>query len=67
MSLYIVMLLEKNIETIVLGSEGAKEFKVPVSWAEGMVGVLPVFKDAQAAAKYANNKHEVVEIQEVGG
>jgi len=35
---------------------------LPLSWADDMIGVLPVFKTKKAAKKYAGKKYEIYQI-----
>ena len=39
--------------------------KIELSWADGMVGVCPVFDSREAADKYAEGKHQVIRIERV--
>ena len=51
---------------IVLGVEKQQHLnigiKLPLKWADGMVGVLPVFEDYKSAKKYAGKRLEVQEV-----
>lgn len=55
-----VMAVIKSTE-IELKDLGLKQ-DLPLTWADGMVGVIPVFKDKKSAEKYAGDG-EVVELQ----
>lgn len=56
---YMVMAVIKSTE-VELKDLGLKQ-DLPLTWADGMVGVIPVFKDEESAKKYAG-KVEIVEL-----
>lgn len=62
---YIVGALKVNhpIHGSVYGFE--LNFNLPLTWADGMIGVMPVFEDRESAEKYADDKLEITlfEIQ----
>jgi len=39
-----------------------KNVDLKLSWAEGMVGCIPVFKDRETAKKYAGDKNQVFTV-----
>lgn len=50
--LYVVLILHKDIEVTILG----KTQEMPLTYMDGMIGVLPVFKTAEAAQALAGEK-----------
>ena len=56
--MYLVMSLERERELNI-------GMKLPLIWADDMVGCLPVFKTKKAALKMAGKKHQVIRIDEV--
>lgn len=43
------------------------ESRIVLRWADGMVGVMPVFETEQDALEYADGCADVVEVHEVWG
>ena len=37
--------------------------KMPLKWAYGMIGAMPVFESREAAEEYAQGKFEIVEVE----
>jgi len=56
--MYVVCRLDKTVEVMAMG----QAVDVPLSFAEGMIGAMPVFKDKEAAEAFANGHCEVAEI-----
>jgi hypothetical protein len=44
---------------------GAIKAKLDLSWADDMIGVIPVFRTKKAALKFAGKSRQVVSIEEV--
>jgi hypothetical protein len=57
--MYMVMCLVDSRD-IALGESTAK---LEMSWADGMVGVMPIFDDEESAYQYAGEKYEVLAIE----
>ena len=57
-TLYMVGGVEKTHEISILGMTR----KLELTWADGMVGVCPVFRNKKAAQKYAGKKFRVTEM-----
>jgi len=51
---YLVMDLQ---ETILVGNEENEEI---LTWAEGMIGAMPVFQDYESALKYAEDDADAI-------
>ena len=56
--MYVVLQLDKALEVNVMG----REIEVPLSYAEGMVGAMPVFDTKGAAEAFAGDEYEIAEI-----
>lgn len=56
--MYVVLQLNKQVEI----SVGGRELEVPLSYAEGMVGTLPVFSSKELAKLFAGDKYGIREI-----
>ena len=63
--MFLVPLVKKEIgvESFIGGSK--VDATVDATWADGMLGCVPVFEDRESAEVYADGKCEIVEIQEV--
>jgi hypothetical protein len=59
---YVVMGIERKTEILVMG----QEVGLPLEFADGMVGVLPVFNDLQSAEEYAGDNLTVMVIETLG-
>lgn len=59
--MYVVMVVQKKQKISVVGCMPPLVDDVPICWAEGMIGAIPVFETYDDAEKYANGKpiHEV--------
>jgi len=44
-----------------LGNLGEQD--LPLIWADGMIGVMPVFDNYQDAKKYARNDFQIIQIK----
>ena len=56
---YMVMALSEAQTVSVLGMQQ----NLSMSWEDGMVGVIPVFRTKKTALKYAGKKREIVAIE----
>ena len=56
---YAVGTLERTVDLTINGNE----ITTILSWGDGMIGVIPVFRDEESAKQYANGKHVVYAIQ----
>lgn len=56
---YLVGLVKKEMKVVVLGTETP----LKMNWADGMIGVMPVFKTIEDAYNYAGDKD--VQIMEI--
>lgn len=55
---FLVMTLKRAVEVQTpIGIE-----KIPLTWADGMVGAMTVFESREAAERYAQGKFEIVEV-----
>ena len=61
MSYWAVLCVNKDIE--VSGVLGTK--KLPLCYADGMVGAVPVFESKEAAEKFADGRFSVAEVEKV--
>ncbi len=61
--MFIVMFLNKKNMVRVNNCEPPLEQEITLSFADGMIGVLPVFENIEDAEKYANGAN-IVEIEE---
>ena len=61
---FAVSALHKLVLVTTLGVESS----VPISWRDGMVGIMPAFDNREAAEAEAGEKYEVIEFcgEEVG-
>jgi len=57
--LYLVMAVAKQHDVSIWGSRAT----LPLTWADGMIGVVPVFSTAEDAVRYADGKYEVGEVE----
>lgn len=59
--MFVVLSVKKNLTvSISLGSMQ----ELPLAWADGMVGVMPVFETMAQAEYYADEYTDIVEIKE---
>lgn len=58
-SFFMVAAVEKQHKATFLSVEQ----DIPLVWADGMVGVIPVFKDRDSAELYADNHFAVLELK----
>ncbi len=56
--LYVVGVLQQELGIVSPGNE----VDLPLTWAERMVGALPVFDSMDAAKEYANDEYEIFTI-----
>ena len=49
----------------VLAKISGEELSIPLSWRDGMLGMMPVFSSLEAAEAEAGGKFEVIECGEV--
>lgn len=56
--MYAVLQLNKQVEVNVYG----REIEIPLSYADGMIGAIPVFETREAAEVFAGDKYDVAEI-----
>ena len=60
---YVVMAL-KSSGTVMTDLEGIEgQLEIPMIWAEGMVGVLPVFDNLEHATVYAEGKYKISPVK----
>lgn len=59
--MWMVLNMSRNLDITINGSM----VKYPCSWADGMVGALPVFEDKKDAETYADGKADVMKIKEI--
>ena len=59
--MYLVMMVKTEHKVSLLG----REVPIKMEWADGMIGVVPVFKTKKDAVKYAGKKIEIIEAKEV--
>lgn len=59
--MFMLLVIEKQKHIDVLG----KEVALPLKWADGMIGTIPVFATREAAEKYrGDSKAQIFEIVE---
>ena len=56
--MYVVKTIKKDIEVLVLG----QPIKIPLSFADGMVGALPVFATREEARKYCEGDDTLISV-----
>lgn len=56
--MYAVLQLNKEVEVNVMG----REVEIPLSYADGMIGAMPVFDTKEAAELFAGDKYEIAQI-----
>lgn len=56
--MYVVLQLNKEVGVNVMG----REIEVPLSYADGMIGAMPVFDTKGAAEVFAGDKYGISEI-----
>lgn len=44
-------------------SIGDQTIPLEMSWADGMIGVMPVFDSLEAAEGYARDKYQIIELE----
>ena len=57
-TLFIVSIVKEDIKIEVLGVEKS----LPLVWADGMIGALPVFKNYDDAFKYAGGDSSLIDM-----
>ena len=58
--MFIVMAVQRKADVNLFG----KATPIDLKFADGMIGVLPVFKTRQSAEKYAGKKMTIVQVEE---
>ena len=58
-TLYVVGAVKQSNPVSVLG----REHDLPLTWADGMIGVLPVFDNISDANEYADGKYQILQIE----
>lgn len=59
--MYLVMALKENLDVLVYGVKQ----KAPLSYADGMVGAMPIFETLEQAEAYSNGRHKIIEVTEI--
>lgn len=61
--MWLVLALERTIT--MESAYGPQDWnrEMDLSWADGMVGALPVFEDEEAARSYAAGRYQVVRME----
>jgi len=59
--MFLVMLLKENAK-VMIGSSPKVEAKISMDWADGMIGVMPVFDSREDAEKYAGDR-QIIELE----
>jgi len=59
--MWMVMAVKESI-TVQVSVFGAEQ-EIPLEWADGMVGSLPLFKLKYDAKRYAGKKFEIIEVK----
>ena len=60
--MFAVLVLEESQHVGINAFPKTIQQLLELKWADGMVGVIPVFQDRASAEKYAEGKAEVVEL-----
>jgi len=61
MTMSYILMAMKRAGTVQVGEQLVE---VPMVWADGMIGVIPVFETQEAAEKYSDGgKYQIVPIQ----
>ena len=55
---YAVGALHKSVMATIIG----EELSIPLSWRDGMIGMMPVFDSREAAEAEAGEKYGVIEF-----
>jgi len=58
---YLVEILVKELDVVA----GNKSYPLKMGWAEGVIGVVPVFETKEAAEQYAAGKFAVMTMEVV--
>lgn len=56
--MYVVFQLNKELEVLIMG----REIPIPLVYAEGMIGAMPVFDSKEAAEQFAGDKYKIAKI-----
>ena len=56
---YVVQTMQDNL-VVEFNYFAKREESLPLSWAEGMIGALPVFKDYESAFAYAEGDDSLI-------
>jgi len=56
---YLVGIVKEEISVEILGNQ----IPLKISWADGMIGAIPVFETIEEASKYAGNDTQLMKIQ----
>jgi len=56
---YVVLSVVKKHQISVMGMK----VELEMSWANGMIGVMPIFATREDAEKHANGKFEIMEVE----
>jgi hypothetical protein len=56
--MFAVLQLNKEVEVNVMG----REVGVPLSYAAGMIGAIPVFDTRENAEEFSGDKYDIAEI-----
>ena len=62
--MFLVMLLKESAKVKVGNCEPALESDITMDWADGMIGVMPVFGTREDAEKYAGDR-QIIELEKV--
>ena len=60
---YLVMAISRKRPVNVNSAFGDMEVDIELSWADGMVGCAPVFKDRESAENYAKRDAIILEVK----
>jgi len=56
--MYMVLQLNKEIVVKVMG----RDVELPLSYADGMVGAVPVFETKEAAEEFAGDRYKIAQL-----
>jgi len=64
-TIYFVGLVFDKKEIELRGQFGKQNISLDLKWADGMIGVMPVFKEMLDAINFADKKAQVYEVKTV--
>ena len=60
--MFAVLQLNETIEVDVMG----REIELPLCYADGMIGAIPVFETREKAEEFAGDKYKIAKVVKTG-